>query len=48
MCRCIFMVMYSFILPFREAIFCSVSPRVFGQVTCAGEKSSRNSGIQIV
>jgi hypothetical protein len=39
MCRYIFMAMYSFIPPFREAKFCGVPSCVFEKLGCAaGEK----------
>jgi hypothetical protein len=47
-CRYIFMLMYSFVSPFREAKFCGVPPCVFDKSgSAAGEKVLRNTGVEV-
>jgi hypothetical protein len=42
----IFMAMYSFVPPFREAKFCDVPSCVFGKLGCsADEESLRNTAL---
>jgi hypothetical protein len=42
----IFMVMYNFVPPFREATFCGVPSGVFDKLGCAaGGKSLRNTAL---
>jgi hypothetical protein len=48
-CRHIFMAMYSFVPPFRQATFCGVPSCVFDKSVCAaGEKRLRNTGLNSV
>jgi hypothetical protein len=48
-CRFIFMFMYSFETPFREAKVCSVPSCVFDNLGCvAGEESLRNTVISVL
>jgi hypothetical protein len=45
-CRYIFMIMFSFVPPFREATFCGVPSCVSDKLGCAaGEKRLRNTGL---
>jgi hypothetical protein len=47
-CRYIFVAMYSFVPPFREAKFCVVPSCVFDKVGCvAGDKRLRNTGVEV-